>query len=125
MNRLWVNLVFKYTIFGKLPIMVKKELQIYELTLILKFTTVEKITQERIDFYVNFIKSKGSQVMVKNNGKTSLVYPIKGYDTGTSVQIVYLGNDSLIRQINTEIRRDEFVLRNLTTTLQGNFDWLK
>ena len=35
----------------------------------------------------------------------------------TSVQIVYLGNDSIIRQINTEIQRDEFILRGLTTKL--------
>jgi ribosomal protein S6 len=100
--------------------MIKKELQIYELTLLLKFTTVEKMTRERLDFYINFIKEKGSQVMIKNNGKTSLAYPIKGYDIGTSVQIVYLGNDTLFRQINTEIKRDEFVLRSLTTTLKGS-----
>ena len=55
--------------------------------------------------------------MIKNNGKKSLAYPIKGFEIVTSVQIVYLGNDSLIRQINTEIQRDEFVLRGLTTKL--------
>ena len=55
--------------------------------------------------------------MVKNNGKKSLAYPIKGFETATSVQIVYLGNDALIRQINTEVQRDEFVLRGLTTKL--------
>jgi len=95
----------------------KKELELYELVLLLKFTTVEDTTKERIDFYRDFIKDKGSQVMVKNQGKKSLAYPIKGFDTVTSVQIVYLGNDSLIRQINTAIQRDEFVLRGLTTKL--------
>ena len=95
----------------------KKELELYELVLLLKFTTVEDTTKERIDFYRDFIKDKGSQVMVKNQGKKSLAYPIKGFDMATSVQIVYLGNDSLIRQVNTEIQRDEFVLRGLTTKL--------
>ena len=95
----------------------KKELELYELVLLLKFTTVEDTTKERIDFYRDFIKDKGSQVMVKNQGKKSLAYQIKGFDTVTSVQIVYLGNDSLIRQINTAIQRDEFVLRGLTTKL--------
>ena len=95
----------------------KTELKLYELVLLLKFTTVEEATKERIDFYRDFIQEKGSQVMVKIQGKKSLAYPIKGFETATSVQIVYLGNDNLIRQINTEIQRDEFVLRGLTTKL--------
>ena len=94
-----------------------KELELYELVLLIKFTTVEDTTRERIDFYKNFIKDKGSQVMVKNHGKKALAYPIKGFEIATSVQIVYLGNDTLIRQINTELQRDEFVLRGLTTKL--------
>ena len=97
--------------------MIKKELELYELILLLKFTTLEEVTQERISFYKDFIQEKGSQVMVKNLGKKSLAYPIKGFETATSLQIVYLGNDSLIKQINTEIQRDEFVLRGLTTKL--------
>ena len=97
--------------------MVKKELELYELVLLFKFTTVEDATRERIDFYTDFIKKRGTQVMVKNQGKKSLAYPIKGFDTATSVQIVYLGNDTLIRQLNTEIQRDEFILRGLTTKL--------
>ena len=98
-------------------LMIKKELELYELILLLKFTTLEEVTQERISFYKDFIQEKGSQVMVKNLGKKSLAYPIKGFETATSLQIVYLGNDSLIKQINTEIQRDEFVLRGLTTKL--------
>ena len=95
----------------------KKELELYELVLLLKFTAVEGAVNERIDFYRDFIKDKGTQVMVKNNGKKSLAYPIKGFETATSVQLVYLGNDDLIRQINTQIQRDDFVLRGLTTKL--------
>ena len=97
--------------------MAKTELALYELVFLMKFTTVEETTRERINFYRDFIAEKGSQVMVKNHGKKSLAYPIKGFETVTSVQMVYLGNDSLIRQINTEIQRDEFVLRGLTTKL--------
>ena len=97
--------------------MKKKELELYELVLLFKFTTVEDAKRERVDFYRDFINDKGTQVIVKNNGKKSLAYPIKGFETATSVQIVYLGNDALIRQINTEVQRDEFVLRGLTTKL--------
>ena len=97
--------------------MVTKELQLYELVVLMKFTTVDDATQERIDFYRDFITEKGTQVMVKNFGKKSLAYPIKGFESATSVQIVYLGNDTLNRQINTELNRDEFILRGLTTKL--------
>jgi len=97
--------------------MQKKELELYELVLLLKFTTVEDATRKRIDFYKDFIKDKGTQVMVKNHGKKSLAYPIKGFETATSVQFVYPGNDALIKQINVELQRDEFVLRSLTTKL--------
>ena len=97
--------------------MLKKELELYELVLFLKFTTVEEFAKERIDFYRDFITERGSEVMIKNHGKKSLAYPIKGFENVTSVQIVYLGNDSLIKQVNTEIQRDEFVLRGLTTKL--------
>jgi|TARA_B110000003_G_scaffold122005_1_gene124404 small subunit ribosomal protein S6 len=97
--------------------MAKKELELYELVLLIKFTAVDGAVNERVDFYRDFIKDKGTQVMVKNNGKKSLAYPIKGFETATSVQFVYLGNDDLIRQINTQIQRDDFVLRGLTTKL--------
>lgn len=99
--------------------MAKKELELYELVLLLKFTTIEEDTQKKIDFYKNFITSKGSQVIVKIKGKKSLAYQIKGFDIATSVQIIYLGNGDLIKQINTEIQRDDFVLRGLTTKLQN------
>ena len=97
----------------------KKELGLYELVLFLKFNAVEEVTKERIDFYKNFIAERGSQVMVKNYGKKSLAYPIKGFELATSIQIVYLGNDSLIKQLDTEIQRDQAVLRSLTTKLRG------
>ena len=94
--------------------MAKKELELYELVLLLKFTTVEESTREKIDFYKDFIKEKGAQVMVKNQGKRSLAYPIKGFETATSVQFVYLGNGELIKLLNTELQRDEFILRSIT-----------
>ena len=78
---------------------------------------MEYATLERIEFYTDFLKKRGAAVMVKNEGEKSLTYPIKGFDIATSVQIVYLGNDTLIRQVNTELQRDEFILRGLTTKL--------
>ena len=115
----------KYLFFSKIELItklekikaMKKELELYELILLLKFTSTEAETNEKIQRYKDFLTEKGSQVMVKNQGKRSLAYPIKGFDTATSVQLVYLGNGELIKQINTEIQRDETVLRAITTKL--------
>ena len=86
--------------------MIKKELELYELILLVKFTSTESETNDLIQRYKDFLTERGSQVMVKNQGKRSLAYPIKGFDTATSVQIVYLGNGDLVKQIGTEIQRD-------------------
>ena len=98
----------------------KKELELYELVLLLKFTSTEVETNERIQRYKDFLVERGSQVMVKNQGKRSLAYPIKGFETATSVQFVYLGNGELIKLLNTELQRDEFILRSITTKLMDD-----
>ena len=100
--------------------MIKKELELYELILLVKFTSTESETNDRIQRYKDFLTERGSQVMVKNQGKRSLAYPIKGFDTATSVQIVYLGNGDLVKQIGTEIQHDEFILRAITTKLMDD-----
>ena len=97
----------------------KKELELYELILLVKFASTEELT-ERLDRYRNFLVEKGSQVMFKNHGKVSLAYNINGFDTATYVQLVYLGNGTLIKQLNTELQRDEFILRTVTTRLRDD-----
>ena len=94
----------------------KKELELYELVLLLKFTSTEELT-EKIERYKSFLADKGSQVMVKNHGKIPLAYNIKGFATATHIQFVYLGNGDLIKQLNTELQRDEVILRTVTTRL--------
>lgn len=95
----------------------KKELNMYELVLFFKVTSTEQELKDKIEKYKNFLTEKGSQVMVKNNGKVSLAYPIKNFDTATYIQMIYLGNGGLITQLNTEIQRDESILRSVTTRL--------
>ena len=60
-----------------------------------------------IENYKDFLIGKGSQVMIKHNGRIFLENPIQKFDTATYIQIFYLSNSSLIKQINTEIQRDE------------------
>ena len=95
----------------------KKELELYELILLFNFTSTEAETVEKIQAYKDFLTEKGSQVMVKNQGKRSLAYPIKNVETATAVQFVYLGNGELNKQLGVEIQRDEYVLRATTTKL--------
>ena len=95
----------------------KKELGMYELILLLKFNSTEQNIAEKIDYYKKFLTEKGSQVMAKNCGKKSLAYMIKGFDSAVSVQLVFLGNGDIIKLLNTEIKRDETILRAVTTKL--------
>ena len=95
----------------------KQELKMYELVLFFKVTSTEQELKTKIERYKDFLTEKGSQVMVKNNGKISLAYPIKNFDTATYIQMIYLGNGSLINLLNTEIQRDESILRAVTTKL--------
>ena len=85
----------------------KKELQIYELVLFFKVNLSESKLKTIIEKYKNFLIGKGSQVMIKNNKRISLAYPIQKFETATYIQIFYLSNGSLIKQLNTEIQRDE------------------
>ena len=99
--------------------MTKKELELFELVVLSKFTSVEDITQARIDFIKKFIKGKGSQVLGKNSGKQLLTYPIKGFTVANSLQFLFLGNNDLVKQINIELQRDEFALRVISRMIPG------
>lgn len=95
----------------------KKELELYELVFMFKFDSTDEETNIKIDAYRDFLTEKGSQVMVKNHGKRSLAYPIKGFSTATYIQMVFLGNGSLVNQMNQRIQRDQAVLRSIVTKL--------
>jgi len=98
----------------------KKELELYELILLFRATSTDAETNERINYFKTFLTEKGSQVIVKNQGKKYLAYPIQRCETATSVQFVYLGNGELIKQLNVELQRDTSVLRAITTKLQDD-----
>ena len=74
----------------------KKELELYELVLLFKYTTSAGELSEKIEKYRSFLTEKGSQVMVKNHGKRSLAYPIKGFDTATYVHLYTLETARLL-----------------------------
>lgn len=95
----------------------KKEIELYEMIYLLNPSFTQQEISEKIDFYQTFLTKQGSQVMVQNRGKRSLSYPIKGFENANYIQMVYLGNGKLVTALNKEIKRDESVLRNITTRL--------
>lgn len=95
----------------------KKELELYELVILFKLITSEQELLSKKEYYREFLRLKGSQVLVKNQGKVSLAYPVKGFDVANSIQIVFLGNGELVKQLNVELQRDEVILRYITTKL--------
>lgn len=99
-----------------MALIMKKELELYELILLVKITSAEELS-EKLEYYRNFLAVKGSQFMFKNHGKIALAYDIKGFSTASYFQIVYLGNGELTKQINKELQRDELILRTITTKL--------
>ena len=95
----------------------KKEIELYEIIYLLNPSFTQQEVLSKIDYYQTFLTQQGSQVMVQNRGKRSLSYPIKGFESANYIQMVYIGNGQLVNALNKEIKRDEAVLRNITTRL--------
>ena len=95
----------------------EKELELYEILYLVKPTFTEQELENKVEFYRTFLTQRGSQVMVQIRGKRSLSYSIKGYETANYIQMIYVGNQTLIKNLDMEIQRDEGVLRHLTTKL--------
>ena len=95
----------------------KKEIELYEIIYLLKPNFTQQEISSRIDYYQSFLVKQGSQVMVQNRGKRTLSYPIKGFESANYIQMVYLGNGKLVKALNQEIKRDDSILRNITTRL--------
>ena len=96
----------------------KREIELYEVIFLLNPSFTQQEISSKINNYQDFLIKKGSQVAVQNRGKRALSYPIKGFETANYIQMVYLGNGKLVDALKKEIKRDEGVLRNVTTRLQ-------
>ena len=95
----------------------KKELELYEVLFLLHPNFTDKELTDKIQYYQDFLTGKGSKVMVQNQGRRSLSYPIKKFEAANFVQMVFLGNGQLIKNFNSTVGRDESILRHITTKL--------
>ena len=93
----------------------KTELELYEILYLINPNFTEQELEEKIEYYQNFLIASGRQVVVQNRGKRNLSYTIKGFDVANYIQMMYVGNEQLIKALNVQINRDETVLRHLTT----------
>tara|TARA_B100000780_G_scaffold238654_1_gene180148 strand:- start:188 stop:496 length:309 start_codon:yes stop_codon:yes gene_type:complete len=95
----------------------RKELELYEILILLDPNLVDTEVANKIQFYQEFLMSKGSKVMVQNQGRKGLSYAIKKFEAANFIQMVFLGNGQLVDLLNSTIRRDERVLRHIVTKL--------
>ena len=95
----------------------KKEIELYEIIYLVNPSFTQQEISAKMGFYQSFLTQQGSQVMVQNRGKRALSYPIKGFESANYIQMIYLGNGKIVNTLNQEIKRDEAILRNITTRL--------
>jgi small subunit ribosomal protein S6 len=97
----------------------QKELNLYEIIYLVKSNYTDQELAVGIESYKDLITASGSQVMIENRGKRRLSYPIQGVETATYIQMLFLGNGSLVKKINTLLSSDDAVLRHMTTSLRS------
>ena len=96
-----------------------KEVELYEILFLLDPKLQEKEVSDTIESYQEFLINQGSSVMVQNQGRRKLSFPIKRVQAANFIQFVFLGNGKLIDTFKTTLQRDELVLRHLITKLNG------
>ena len=94
-----------------------KKLDIYEVLYLVDTSFTEEKLENKIEFYRNFAVGKGSSTIVKNCGQKDLSYTVKKQTSANYIQMVYVGNNTLVNLMNQEMNRDEDVLRHFTTKL--------
>ena len=90
----------------------------YETIFILTPVLSNEDVQRRISKYTTFLKDNGSEIVAEEHwGLKQLAYQIGNVTTGI-YHIVYHNTDTqVIEKLNTEFKRDEYVIRELTVRL--------
>lgn len=90
----------------------------YETVFILTPVLSEVQMKDTVDKFVNLLKEEGAEIVnVENWGLKKMAYPIQKKSTGFYVLIEFNAEPTLIKKLEVEYRRDEKVLRFLTTAL--------
>nr|YP_010930437.1 ribosomal protein S6 [Ochrosphaera neapolitana]WKK50165.1 ribosomal protein S6 [Ochrosphaera neapolitana] len=97
----------------------ERDLELYEILYLVDPNFSEKELDAKINFYRDFLTQLGSQVMLQNRGKRNLSYSIKGFENATYIQMLYVGNQKLVKNLNLALGRDNTILRHLTTKIRN------
>ncbi|UZD22426.1 30S ribosomal protein S6 [Algoriphagus halophytocola] len=90
----------------------------YETVFILTPVLSDVQMKDTVDKFVNLLKELGADVInVENWGLKKMAYAIDKKTTGFYVLVEFLADPSVIRKFEVEFRRDEKVMRFLTTVL--------
>ncbi|GCC52985.1 30S ribosomal protein S6 [Chryseotalea sanaruensis] len=90
----------------------------YETVFILNPVLSEDQMKDTVDKFVKVLKKADANVVnVEHWGLKKLAYPIQHKSTGFYALIEFAAAPSLINTLETEYRRDESVMRFLTTVL--------
>jgi small subunit ribosomal protein S6 len=90
----------------------------YETVFILTPVLSDVQMKDTVDKFVNLLKQEGADIInVENWGLKKLAYPIQKKSTGFYVLVEFKALPTLIKKLEIEYRRDEKIMRFLTTVL--------
>ena len=90
----------------------------YETVFILTPVLSDVQMKDTVDKFVNLLKEEGAEVInVENWGLKKMAYTIQKKTTGFYVMVEFKADPTIIRKFELEFRRDEKVMRFLTTVL--------
>ncbi|MCG8475491.1 MAG: 30S ribosomal protein S6 [Cytophagales bacterium] len=94
------------------------ELKNYETVFIVTPVLSDAQIKDTVVKFENFLKEKGAEIInVENWGLRKLAYPIQHKTTGFYSLVEFKATPDTIAAFETEFRRDETVLRFLTTAM--------
>lgn len=90
----------------------------YETVFILTPVLSDVQMKDTVDKFVNLLKELGADVInVENWGLKKMAYTIEKKTTGFYIMVEFKADPTLIRKFEVELRREEKVMRFLTTVL--------
>ena len=90
----------------------------YETVFILNPVLSETQIKEAVEKFENFLTSRGAEFVAKENwGLKKLAYPIQLKKNGFYTLIEFKGEGTIVADLETAFKRDERVIRYLTTKL--------
>ncbi len=69
--------------------------------------------------YYRILLSKDAKFCFQSFGTKLFSYPIKGFSSGTYVQMTFTGNGELVQELNKQLSITESVIRHITIKKEG------